>query len=125
MRVVSAGREHKATIIVAGRTANYGGPFKITTGASLFENSFEFLTNSQRSRLAYMMCLPAIWLGRLRSMEGIEAWKATETVCEPVGSQPVFAQVDGEPVGRLPIAFRIVPDALSIVAPALVAGAPD
>jgi diacylglycerol kinase family enzyme len=26
--------------------------------------------------------------------------------------------VDGEPIGRLPFAFRIVPDALSIVTPA-------
>jgi len=119
MRVLSGGREHKATIIVAGRTAHYGGPFKITTGASLFENSFEFLTNSKRSRVSYLMCVPALWMGRLRSMDGIEAWKATETICEQAGSEPVFAQVDGEPVGRLPMAFRIVPDALSIVAPVL------
>jgi len=119
MLVTSAGREHKATIIVAGRTAHYGGPFKITTGASLYENSFEFLTNSKKSRASYLMCLPALWMGRLRSMDGIEAWKATETICEPAGSEPVFAQVDGEPAGRLPMAFRIVPDALSIVAPVL------
>jgi diacylglycerol kinase family enzyme len=118
MRVLSGGREHKATIIVAGRTANYGGPFKITTGASLFEDSFEFLTNSKRSRLSYLMCLPALWMGKLRSLDGIAAWKSTETICEQAGSEPVFAQVDGEPVGRLPMAFRIVPDALSIIAPA-------
>ena len=118
MRVLSGGREHKATIIVAGRTANYGGPFKITTGASLFEDSFEFLTNSKRSRLSYLICLPALWMGKLRSLDGIAAWKATETICEQAGSEPVFAQVDGEPVGRLPMAFRIVPDALSIIAPA-------
>jgi diacylglycerol kinase family enzyme len=30
----------------------------------------------------------------------------------------VFAQVDGEPVGPLPLKFRIVPDALSLVTPA-------
>jgi diacylglycerol kinase (ATP) len=118
MRVLSSGREHNATIIVVGRTAHYGGPFKITTGASLFEPSFEFLTNSKRSRVSYMMCLPALWMGKLRSLDGIAAWKSTETVCEQAGSDPVFAQVDGEPVGRLPMAFRIVPDALSIVAPA-------
>lgn len=116
--VRSAGQERKATLLVAGRTAHYGGPFKITTGASLFEDSFEFLTNSNRSRLAYLACLPALWLGTLRTKEGIDAWKATETICEPAGPDPVFAQVDGEPVGALPIAFRIVPDALSILTPA-------
>jgi diacylglycerol kinase (ATP) len=118
MRIHSAGQERRATIIVAGRTAHYGGPFKITTEASLFEDSFEFLTNSKRSRLGYLACLPAMWLGTLRKRDGIETWKATEVICESAGSEPVYAQVDGEPVGPLPMAFRIVPDALSIVTPA-------
>jgi diacylglycerol kinase family enzyme len=118
MRIRSGGKERKATILVAGRTVNYGGPFKITTGANLFEDSFEFLANSRRSRLAYLACLPAMWLGTLRDMEGIEAWKAAETICEPAGDEPVYAQIDGEPVGPLPLAFRIVRDALSIVTPA-------
>jgi len=114
----SGGEERRATIIVVGRTVHYGGPFKITTGADLFQDQFEFLINSRRSRLGYLACLPALWLGTLREMKGIETWKATETVCEPANGEPVYAQVDGEPVGRLPIAFRIVPDALSIVTPA-------
>jgi len=117
IRIRSGGQERRATIIVVGRTVHYGGPFKITTGANLFKDHFEFLTNSRRSRLAYLACLPALWLGTLREMKGIETWKATETVGEAVNGEPVFAQVDGEPIGRLPIAFRIVPDALSIVTP--------
>ncbi len=118
MQVHSGGQLRKATIIVVGRTAHYGGPFKITTGASLFEDSFEFLTNSNRSRLGYLACLPALWMGTLRKKDGIETWKATEVICESSGSEPVYAQVDGEPVGALPISFQIVPDALSIVTPA-------
>jgi len=118
IRVRSDGQEHLASILVVGRTVNYGGPFKITTGANLFEDSFEFLTNSTRSRLRYMLCLPALWLGKLRSMEGIAAWKHTEVICESANGAVVYAQVDGEPIGRLPLAFRIVPDALSLVTPA-------
>jgi len=118
IRIRSGGQERRATIIVVGRTVHYGGPFKITTGANLFKDHFEFLTNSRRSRLAYLACLPALWLGTLREMKGIETWKATETVCEPANGEPVYAQVDGEPIGCLPIVFRIVPDALSIVTPA-------
>jgi diacylglycerol kinase (ATP) len=118
MQVHSAGKHRQATIIVVGRTAHYGGPFKITTEASLFEDSFEFLTHSTRSRLGYLACLPAMWMGTLRKRDGIETWKATDVICESVGTEPVYAQVDGEPVGALPITFRIVPDALSIVTPA-------
>src|SRR5215831_11308834 len=74
MKVRSNGNEHSATTIVVGRTVNYGGPFKITTGASLYDNSFEIVTNSMTSRLGYASCLPALLTGKLRSLEGISAW---------------------------------------------------
>ncbi len=119
MCIRSNSQERRATFVVLGRTAHYGGPFKITTGASLFDNSFEILTNSQRSRLGYLICLPALWLGKLRRMKGIEAWKATSAICEAASTDPVYAQVDGEPIGPAPISFRVVPDALSLVTPAL------
>jgi diacylglycerol kinase (ATP) len=118
MIVHSGGQQRRASIIVIGRTVNYGGPFKITTGANLFDNEFEMLTNSTRSRFRYAACLPALWLGKLRSMDGIDTWKDAEVVCEPATDKTVFAQVDGEPIGRLPLSFRVVPDALSIVTPA-------
>jgi diacylglycerol kinase (ATP) len=118
IRIRSAGSERQATIIVVGRTAHYGGPFKITTGANLFDDSFEMLTNSTRSRLRYIGCLPALWLGKIREMKGIDTWKATEVICESAGSEAVYAQVDGEPIGPLPLIFRIIPDAVSLVTPA-------
>lgn len=118
MRVQSGGHERRATLVIIGRTKHYGGPFKITTGADLFENSFEILTYSKRSRLAYLSCLPALWMGKLRGCEGIEAWKADHSICQPASDHPVYAQVDGEPAGPLPLSFRIVPDALSLLTPA-------
>lgn len=118
MRIRSGGQESLASLIVVGRTVHYGGPLKITTGANLFENSFEFLTNSSRSRFRYLACLPALWLGKVRNMTGICAWKGDAAICEPATTQPVYAQADGEPIGPLPVEFRIVPDALSLVTPA-------
>jgi diacylglycerol kinase family enzyme len=76
------------------------------------------LTNSTRSRLRYIACLPALWFGKIRQMRGIETWKAAEVICEANGTGLVYAQVDGEPIGPLPIIFRIVPDAISLVTPA-------
>jgi YegS/Rv2252/BmrU family lipid kinase len=116
-RIVSQERELAATLIVVGRTKYYGGPFRITTGASLFENSFEIVAHTKRSRLLLAMCLPAIWLGCLRRMPGIETWKTQHLSCEAAGTETVFAQVDGEPAGWLPMEFRIVPDALTLVIP--------
>jgi len=67
IRIHSAGQERRATLVVVGRTVNYGGPFKITTGANLFEDSFEILTNAASSRFRYIACLPALWLGKLQA----------------------------------------------------------
>jgi diacylglycerol kinase family enzyme len=44
-------------------------------------------------------------------------WKAETLVCEPLDANPVYAQVDGEPLARLPIEFSIVPQALKLVVP--------
>jgi diacylglycerol kinase (ATP) len=118
MKIRSDAAEHTATTVIIGRTVNYGGPFKITTGANLFDDCFEVLTNSMKSRLGYASCLPALWLGKLRTLDGISAWKTNEVVCQPAGPQPAFAQVDGEPVGQLPLVFRVIPNALSLVVPA-------
>src|SRR5271156_781989 len=45
MNIHCDGQTRRASIIVVGRTVNYGGPFKITTGANLFEDNFEMVTN--------------------------------------------------------------------------------
>ncbi len=112
MRITCAGRDLKATLIVVGRTQNYGGPFCITQEANLLEDCFEIVAVSTRNRLRYLACLPALWLGKLRQMPDIHHWKTTEVLCEPAGSEEVFAQVDGEPIGKLPLRFSIVSDAL-------------
>jgi hypothetical protein len=51
-------------------------------------------------------------------MNGIAAWKDSEVICESANGSMVYAQVDGEAVGSLPLTFRIVPNSLSLVTPA-------
>jgi len=121
-RVTSSERELLASLVVVGRTRSYGGPFEITTGASLFEDTFEILALTTRSPLTYLALLASLWLGRLRRRTDVHVWKTGVLRCEAVAGNgaapaPVYAQVDGEPIGPAPISFRIVPDALSLVTP--------
>lgn len=116
-RVTAAGRTLDATMVIVGRTKHYGGPFQITTQADLREDSFELAVVTTRSRIRYLSFLPALWLGALRREPGVHFWKADAVVCEPVSREPVYAQVDGEPLGRLPVEFRIVRSALKLVFP--------
>lgn len=116
-RVRTADREMEATLVVVGRTKHYGGPFRITTEASLFEDQFELAVCTARSATRYLSYLPTLWLGRQRQLRELHFWKTASLRCEPLGAEPVYAQVDGEPAGRLPMEFRIVPDALTLAIP--------
>jgi diacylglycerol kinase (ATP) len=113
-------KQLRASLLVVGRTKYYGGPFKITTGASLFEDQFEIVAYDGRSRLRVLLCLPAIWLGRLHRVRGIHVWKTARFSCQPAeaGKDKIFSQLDGEPASALPVEFSIVPNALTLVLPA-------
>ena len=116
-RVSGGSRKIDASLVIVGRTQNYGGPFKITTEADLFEDHFEILTLATRSGLRYLSYLPSLWLNKLRGTEGVEFFKSDSLVCEPLDSNPVYAQIDGEPLARLPVEFRIIPRALKLLVP--------
>jgi diacylglycerol kinase family enzyme len=116
-RTVIAGNAIDGTLVIVGRTKNYGGPFKITTEADLHTPQFELAFVTTRSAWRYMAYLPLIWTGQLRSAKYVQFHKATSIQCAAIGSSPVLIQVDGEPAGSLPAEFRIVPDALTLAVP--------
>lgn len=116
-RVTAGGKEIDSSLVVVGRTKHYGGPFKITTDADLYEDQFELMTLTTRSGLRYLSYLPTLWIGKLRGTEGVHFWKADQVLCEPLDDSPIYAQVDGEPLARLPVEFKIVPRALKLLVP--------
>jgi diacylglycerol kinase family enzyme len=116
-RVVSGGQKLDASLLVVGRTKNYGGPFKITTGADLYENQFELMALTTQSGFRYLSYLPSLWFDKLRGTDGVHFWKSDTVVCEPLDANPVYAQIDGEPLARLPVEFKIIPHALKLLVP--------
>ena len=85
-----AGGRPRAKFIVIGRTAHYGGPFKITTGASLFEDSFEMLTNPNAAGWPILSAYP-LWLGKLRSMTESKRGKRPKRSASPPAPEGVGA----------------------------------
>src|SRR5216110_1399043 len=116
-RIVVGDQELHASLAIVGRTKNYGGPFKITTGADLFEDQFEIMARTTQSGLRYLSYLPTLWMGNLRCTEGVHFYKSDTVICEPLDKSPLYAQVDGEPLARLPVEFKIVPRALKLLVP--------
>jgi diacylglycerol kinase (ATP) len=116
-RVVIGGQSFDSSLVIVGRTKHYGGPFRITTLADLYEDKFEVMTLSTRSGFRYLSYLPTLWMGKLRGTDGVSFSKTDSLVCQPLDENPVHAQVDGEPLGRLPVRFTIVPAALKVLVP--------
>jgi diacylglycerol kinase (ATP) len=116
-RVKSGLQNLDASLVVVGRTKHYGGPFQITTEADLYADKFELMALTTRSGLRYLSLLPPLWRKKLRGIEGVYFWKENSVVCEPLDDKPVYAQVDGEPLARLPVEFKIVPRALRLLVP--------
>src|SRR5258708_24708365 len=116
-RIVIGDQKLDASLVIVGRTKNYGGPFKITTGADLFEDQFEIMALTTQTGLRYLSYLPTLWMGNLRATEGVHFQKSDTVICEPLSKNPVYAQVDGEPLARLPVQFKIVPRALKLLVP--------
>src|SRR5713226_2791128 len=116
-RIVIGDQKLDASLAIIGRTKNYGGPFKITTGANLFEDQFEVMALTTRSGLRYLSYLPTLWMGNLRGTEGVHFHKSDTVICEPLDKNPLYAQVDGELLARLPVQFKIVPRALKLLVP--------
>ena len=106
-----------ASLVIVGRTKHYGGPFKITTEADLMEPEFELAFVTTRSAWRYIAYLPLIWAGKLRGARYVRFFKTNSLQCASNSASQVQIQVDGEPAGRLPVEFRIVPDALTLAIP--------
>jgi diacylglycerol kinase family enzyme len=123
-RIVADGRTIDGTLIVVGRTKNYGGPFCITTEAGLYNDTFELMVCTTRSRLRYLAYLPLLWAGQLRRARHAHFFKATTVRVEPLDDLKAYVQVDGEMAGHLPVEFRIVPDALTLAVPCAPASEP-
>ena len=75
------------------------------------------MTLSTRSGFRYLSYLPTLWMDKLRGTDGVFFSKTDSVLCEPLDENPVYAQVDGEPLGRLPVEFKIVPAALKVLVP--------
>jgi diacylglycerol kinase (ATP) len=121
-RVTADDESVDATLVVVGRTKHYGGPFRITTEADIYGDDFELMLCTTRSRWKYVGYLAMLSAGRLRQVRGVRFLRATTLRCEPMDRPEAWVQVDGEPAGKLPAEFRIVPDALTLAVPESASG---
>jgi diacylglycerol kinase family enzyme len=121
-------RRADVTELMAVRIRNFGGMLQeLAPGASLQRNDLRLVFCRTASRLAYLLYVTR---GVLRSnwkVPGIDLAHSGRVSCQYLPapsstngtSQPkVYVETDGELVGTLPAEITIVPDALTLLAPA-------
>jgi diacylglycerol kinase (ATP) len=115
--VDAGGHEFQATQVIVGRTKNFGGPFRITTGADFFGDRFQAAVFTARSRFRYPAILLATWRNRLERRSDVYFVETAQVRCTAAPGTEIYVETDGEAAGKLPMEFRVAPDALTLVVP--------
>jgi len=108
------------TELLAVRIRHFGGVVQeLAPGASLDRNDMRLIFCHTDSRLAYLAYVTRSFLRRPWAIPGIELAHGVRASCEySETSSKVYVEADGELLGSLPAEITVVPDALTLLAPA-------
>ncbi|HXZ26973.1 MAG TPA: diacylglycerol kinase family protein [Terriglobales bacterium] len=104
-----------ARLVAFGNSPTYGGGMRIAPGADLEDGLLDLCFVSHLGRLRLLRFFPTVLSGRHVGMKEVEYFQTSRLQVETQPPLDVYA--DGEYVGQTPIAVRIQPRALRVVAP--------
>jgi YegS/Rv2252/BmrU family lipid kinase len=108
------GQEYPATFAAIGKAPRYGVGLAITPRARLDSAEFEICLVNSHSRFRYLYLLTHAIRGGVP--EKTHAVRFTRTTrARAIGD--ALVQADGELIGRLPMTFEVIPDAIEIITP--------
>jgi YegS/Rv2252/BmrU family lipid kinase len=121
----SVTKNAEVTELLAVRIRHFGGVIReFAPGASLDRDDMRIILCHTRSRLAYLAYVTRCLLGGAWNIPGIELVYSTKASCNYAGSseaqsqRKIYVEADGELIGSLPAELSVVPDALTLLAPA-------
>ena len=112
-----AGERRKCSFALLSKVRNYGGDFEIARNVTLLHDQFEVVLFEGRSSMRYVKYFAGMALNRLSGMRGVTVLRADRVKISPADERQARVQIDGELGGMLPAEIRIVPDALTLLAP--------
>jgi len=116
MEVETGGQRRQCSFALVSKVRNYGGDFEIARSVTLFEDTFETVLFEGRTSLPYVKYFLGMALGRLEGMRGVTVLRTSQL--RLTSDDPrVYVQIDGEFAGRLPAEIRMMPQALTVLAP--------
>ncbi|HMV84470.1 MAG TPA: diacylglycerol kinase family lipid kinase [Blastocatellia bacterium] len=109
------GRQHPGTFAVISNAACYASVFTLAPGACIDDDKFNVCVFNTRSRLAYLSYAFLSLTGSHKFGPGVVYQETGEAHANSNDEAPV--QLDGDVVGKLPMDFDVIPQALRIYAP--------
>jgi diacylglycerol kinase (ATP) len=120
-------RHADLTELLSVRIGNFGGVVReLAPGASLERDDMRMVLCHTASRLAYLAYVARGLLGRRWTIPGIDLVYGRKVSCQylppsaagPPDQPRIYIEADGELIGTLPAEITVVPDALTLLAPA-------
>lgn len=107
-----------AVAVCNGHT--FGGGMRIAPDAVLDDGLFDVVTIERRSRLTVLRDFASVYSGTHLTKSGVDHFVCRRIDFEPLGRQrrrDVFPlDVDGEPLGDVPLEIEVIPAALTVLA---------
>ncbi|MGV1050138.1 MAG: diacylglycerol/lipid kinase family protein [Solirubrobacterales bacterium] len=101
--------------VAVANSRAYGGGMYIAPEADLEDGEFDVVTIGEVGRLRFVANLPKVLKGTHLGEEEVSVARARRLTLEASRAFPVYA--DGEHLTELPVALRVLPRALSVLAP--------
>lgn len=111
--------ESRAVLCAIANASSYGGGMRVAPDADLEDGLFEVCLIRQLSRGAFLRAFPGVFAGQHIHHPAVSMFRGAKVrlECEP----PLPVLVDGDILGDTPASFEILPRAVEIVAPKVVA----
>jgi YegS/Rv2252/BmrU family lipid kinase len=102
----------------------FGGGMRVAPDARADDGVFDVVVIPDFGKLRLLVDLPRIYTGTHLAVEGVLSARGRLLEAEPLpGGDAVWLEIDGEPLGRLPARFELLPGALRLLVPVSAPGA--
>jgi len=119
LRLISGGirTEGRFDVIAAGNGSRFGGGLPVFPGASHNDGICELLWLKHRSIVQLLPALVLLPFGKHRNLSSVKTTRCRELIVEPLGSDELVAEADGETFRAKRLHIKTVPGAIRIAAP--------
>lgn len=118
VELVIDGRREPPTplhLAVVANSSTFGGGMRIAEGADMQDGQLDLITVGGLPKWRLLLNFPKIYKGSHLGVEGVRRTLVRRV--EASAQTPVWLNIDGEALGRLPAVFEILPAALPFLVP--------